>query len=535
MPRKHYRKALLNSKLPATQFKETLEFAIFGLGDSNYEKFNAAARKLKARLVQLGASEICALGAGDEATGAQEVSFTSWINEKLLVSLNLASIQPFPVELDPIKYACNAVVMGDDNNVSFSPPPPPLHHLRVKKNVLVTSPDWFQEVRHLEFSILPSSEKFTHYFAGDVALFKHSNAKLLGGELELTKFITRKITFASSFSYFTSSSLDFANLKVNVYDKTKGNAVIIQQKSILEIFDTYFDLLTFPRQDFFEQASFYCTDKEESEKMLEISQDSGLYCSYCKNEHRTFVEVLDDFQSCRIDFLRFFQLCPVIKPRQYSISSSSLVHSGELHVCVAVLKYLTRYKRVKVGNCSKWLSVLSENEIISFDGVASNIISEAFRSYKEAVNNNNDEKTNKLILIGPGTGVAPMRSILLERENTSNDAMLYFGCRHPQGDFLYRAELEKKPYVKIAFSRLEEGKKIYVQHLINRDGEMISDWIVNQAAWIFISGSAKRMPQDVKETLIQVLMRVRGLKREEATAILKQMEKKKRLVVEAYS
>ncbi|WP_185849571.1 diflavin oxidoreductase [Blattabacterium cuenoti] len=194
------------------------------------------------------------------------------------------------------------------------------------------------------------------------------------------------------------------------------------------------------------------------------------------------------------------QIMDSIKPRLYSISSSPIVHDSEIHITVSRHQFQIGGK-IKYGYCSDFLSKLKEGDILSFF-IHKNYLFKLPESDKD------------IILIGPGTGIAPFRSFLYEREATgaSGKNWLFFGDQHFASDFLYQTEVQnwKKNgvlhRVSLAFSRDQE-EKIYVQNKIWENRQEFFTWIEN-GAYVYICGKKKPMSIDVENTIYRVIKEI---------------------------
>jgi sulfite reductase alpha subunit-like flavoprotein len=258
------------------------------------------------------------------------------------------------------------------------------------------------------------------------------------------------------------------------------------------LFSSFIDIAGLPQRGFFEGLAQYATNDEEKEKLVEISSAEGtdLYYDYCIKEKRNYVEVLEDFRSVRPPLSRLLELLPVLQPRHYSIANSGLVCAAEVHLCVAVTSSKTPYGRVRVGLCSGYLSSLSPGDQVMF-WLRSG-------SFKLPVRSAGAEwKRPPMILVGPGTGVAPMRALIQERRTvydscrvpprtdtlSESNTILFFGCRSRDNDFLYSEEWPSNNAVTgdpdvfngpsetmvVAFSR-DQPQKIYVTDKIKEHG-----------------------------------------------------------------
>ncbi len=186
-----------------------------------------------------------------------------------------------------------------------------------------------------------------------------------------------------------------------------------------------------------------------------------------------------------------------ITPRLYSISSSPEAHPDEIHLTVARDRFLFNDEEL-CGLCSDFLVSLEEGAEFDF-----------------YIHHNNNFRLpaseNDVIMIGPGTGIAPFRSFLAERDATgaSGRNWLFFGDQHFVTDFLYQTELQNwvdtgvLTKLNVAFSRDQE-QKIYVQHKMLQHGEQLFQWLTNGAS-LYVCGAREPMSIDVENTLLQII------------------------------
>lgn len=216
-----------------------------------------------------------------------------------------------------------------------------------------------------------------------------------------------------------------------------------------------------------------------------------------------------------------------LQPRLYSISSSPNAHPDEIHLTVAVVRYSnTRYKE---GVCSSFLA----DRIGDDDYV--NIFIEKNPEFRLPAN-----ADTPVIMVGPGTGLAPFRAFLEEREANGGKGKnwLFFGDRHFTTDFLYQTELQsfhKKGLLtrlNVAFSR-DTDKKVYVQHKMLEQSKELFHWL-EEGAHFYVCGDMKHMWNDVNKTLLDIITREGGLTEEKAEEYLKNLKKTKRYQVDVY-
>jgi sulfite reductase (NADPH) flavoprotein alpha-component len=220
------------------------------------------------------------------------------------------------------------------------------------------------------------------------------------------------------------------------------------------------------------------------------------------------------------------ELLEPISPRLYSISSSSEAHSGEVHITVAKDKFAID-NELKYGLCSDYLSQLTVDAEFEF------YIHKNAQFRLPA----NDKD---VIMIGPGTGIAPFRSFLAHREATGATGRnwLFFGDQHFVTDFLYQTEIQNWLHtgvltkVDLAFSR-DQKEKVYVQHKINKKGEEFYQWL-QSGAYVYICGAKDPMSVDVENTLMALIHQFGGKTQDEAISYLNKLKEEGRYLKDVY-
>jgi cytochrome P450/NADPH-cytochrome P450 reductase len=216
---------------------------------------------------------------------------------------------------------------------------------------------------------------------------------------------------------------------------------------------------------------------------------------------KSVFDLLEEYPACELPFHVYLEMLSLLAPRYYSISSSPSGYPARCSVTVGVVEGPAGSGRgIYRGVCSNYLASRREGETIHAT------VRETKAGFRLP-----DDASVPIIMIGPGTGLAPFRGFLQERAGRKakgaalGPAMLFFGCRHPDRDFLYADELKAFAAGGItelhtAFSR-GEGPKIYVQHLLAAQKEKV--WsLIQRGAVIFVCGDGSRMEPDVKVTLV---------------------------------
>lgn len=229
------------------------------------------------------------------------------------------------------------------------------------------------------------------------------------------------------------------------------------------------------------------------------------------------------------DVAQFDELIEILEPlapRLYSIASSLEAQSGEIHVTVARDLFLVN-EEIQCGICSDYLSHLRVGDTIDF-----------------YIHKNNQfrlpEDDKDIIMIGPGTGIAPFRSFLAHREATAANGRnwLFFGEQHFVTDFLYQTELQNwlgsgvLANLNVAFSR-DQKEKMYVQHKMLKNGQELYNWI-NSGAYIYICGKKEPMSVDVEDTVMQVVQKFGNKTIEEAVSFVESLREEGRYMKDVY-
>nr|KAF6280315.1 NADPH dependent diflavin oxidoreductase 1 [Pipistrellus kuhlii] len=382
-------------------------------------------------------------------------------------------------------------------------------------NQRVTGPSHFQDVRLIEFDISDSGISFV---AGDVVLIPPENTAL---HVQL---------------FCQALGLD-PDQHFTLQPREPGAARparLPQPCSVRHLVARHLDIAGVPRRSFFELLACLSPHALEREKLLEFSSAAGQEAlhQYCSRPRRTALEVLCDFPHTAAaippDYL--LDLIPPIRPRAFSIASSLLAHPTRLQVLVAVVQYQTRLKEPRRGLCSSWLASLDPGQ----GPVRVPLwVRPGALSFPQ-------EPSTPVIMVGPGTGVAPFRAAVQERVargQTGN--LLFFGCRWRDQDFYWEAEwreLEKRGCLTLvtAFSR-EQERKVYVQHRLRERGPLVWELLDHQGACFFLAGNAKDMPAAVSEALVSVFREEGGLSDPEAAAYLAQLQRTLRFQTETWA
>ncbi|XP_055587326.1 NADPH-dependent diflavin oxidoreductase 1 [Uranotaenia lowii] len=488
---KRFWKFLLRKSLPADSLCG-MWFGVLGLGDSRYPKFNYVAKRLHKRLLQLGANAIVPVGLCDDQHDlGYGAVFMPWIDDFWNKLLELSPLPAGLNKLDesPREYRWKverymeeiAIELGCDMYGEFKVDN--CFTSQVVENRRTTAPNHFQDVRFITFP-----KKEVNWKPGDVVYVRpHNSPKDVDCLFEI----------------FHEHNLDMHKdtvILIKEIDNEMPVPEILKKPLTLELVASqYWDLTAIPRARAFAVLARTCTDELEKEKLREFSTYEGQeeLFSYANRPRRTILEVLKDFPhaSKALTLPALFELFQPIKPRAFSIASS--IGSGKLQILVAVIEYRTKLQEPRRGICSNWLKNLSVGCTIRMWTRGG-----TFQLPKDSM--------IPIVMVGPGTGLAPFRAIIQEREllydtERVGPLVLFFGCRQSQSDFHCEEDLRRWENSGLltlfcAFSQ-DQKDKVYVQHLISKQGALLRKLLMELNGVFLVSGSSKNMPEAVREAL----------------------------------
>lgn len=539
-------KTLLSGALKAKVLRK-LVFASFGLGDSSYPRYNVAHRMLHARLLQLGAKAVCDRGEGNEQhPEGHAAGLRLWLDicaKSILSSFPLprgqttlsedALIAP-PWKLNfarPSKQPGNHRDTVSNNNGSSnqdasvteaaapSPVTLPLRQgyvAHITANQKLTPDTHFQDVRLLdlvlqaEYDYGPGAVAVVHpkNFPEDVASFIQLMHWEEIAETPLTLITTQDPTDARGIS--APSPLRHFDL----------SGVQLTLRWLLE---NVLDIMSIPRRSFFAQLAQFATEDDEDqayqkERLLELANPSLIdeLWDYTTRPKRTILEVMMDFTLVKLPWQYALTLLPIMRGRQFSIASGGMLKHAEdggtkIQLLVAIVdppSPIIKWRR-RYGVCTRYIASLQAGQDL------------AIGLHPGYLNASRAELESPVIMVGPGTGVAPMRAMLYQRlawnkqkalplEKPLVNDVLFFGCRTAIDDYFFSQEWEALAqsnglHVLAAFSRDPGQPKEYVQDKIRLHADLVSTALIEKGAKVYVCGSSGNMPKGVREALLDVI------------------------------
>lgn len=238
-------------------------------------------------------------------------------------------------------------------------------------------------------------------------------------------------------------------------------------------------------------------------------------------------DILEAYPRAKFTAPELVKVLRKLQPRLYSVASSPHVHPEDVHLTVAVVRY-ELHGRKRQGVCSTYLSDRANEGTVP-------VFIHSAKHFRPP-----EDPSTPVIMVGPGTGIAPFRAFLQEREALSapGKSWLFFGDRNRATDFLYGDEIgawQGKGVLHrldTAFSR-DQAEKIYVQHRMLENAPELWKWL-EQGAYFYVCGDASRMAKDVDEALHRVVEQAGAKSAEEAAAYVEEMKKTKRYRKDVY-
>ncbi|XP_015598208.1 nitric oxide synthase, salivary gland [Cephus cinctus] len=487
-----------------------VRFAVFALGSSAYPNFCAFGRYVDNLLGELGGERLLRLAQGDEMCG-QEQAFRKWAAETFAVACETFCLDNDDTSLEiALSLGSDTLSAGTVRFVESDPQPitkalSKCHNRNVTtcsmlKKTYLNGSDSSGATLLLELDGLAGLE--IAYKPGDhLGVFACNRPQLVNGILDKLQ-----ITFDADLSI---------ELQVQKQSHTPNGIVKswvphdrYMPNSLKMLLTRFLDITTPPTPNLLRYFASIATNPKEQTRLTQLATDSAAYEDWRHWKFPNLLEVLEEFPSVKpLDSLLILYLTP-LQPRFYSISSSPLVHEGQIHLTVAVVEYRTQGGTgpPHYGVCSNYLRNISDGESLYV------FVRSAPNFYMPP------ETKPPMILVGPGTGIAPFRGfwhhrlaqMALDKNNQRfGKIWLFFGCRQKDLD-LYREEkiemmeagvLDK---VFLALSREPGLRKTYVQDLIQAESSQIYNMIVHEHGHFYVCGDCT-MAEDVYQTLKQII------------------------------
>lgn len=455
-----------------------LKYGVLGLGDSSYPLFCGIAEKIDARLSELGAQRLLATGLADLDI---ETVATPWQNQ---------AFELLQQEQQSQTTAQSNVTVLDATTRSSQYSRTRPYQATVLAHQVITGRDSTKDIRHYELSLEDSG---IQYQPGDaLGVWPRQNPKLVAAVIEHLGLDPQEI--------------------VRVQD---------QEHSVETWLSQYRELTQLTKPFLTELGK-----RNTSSDLQQALTTEGLSQLQALLQTHQVLDALQRFPSTWSATELVTALRP-LAPRMYSIASSQSVVDEEVHLTVANVQYEFN-EQARWGVTSDYLAHVAEGDTVS-------IFIDANSRFRLPEDNDRD-----IIMIGPGTGIAPFRAFLQERgiNGGAGKNWLFFGNPHFHSDFLYQTELQRAleegelQRLDVAFSR-DQADKVYVQHRLLEQAAEVYAWIQG-GAHVYVCGDANHMAKDVHQALQDIAQQAGGLNPEQARAWLDELAAQGRYARDVY-
>ncbi|NLS42238.1 assimilatory sulfite reductase (NADPH) flavoprotein subunit [Bacillus subtilis] len=458
---------------------ENLRFSVLALGDSSYEFFCQTGKEFDQRLEELGGERI---SPRVDCDLDYDEPAAEWL-EGVLKGLNEAgggSAAPAPA----------AAAQTGESSYSRTNP----FRAEVLENLNLNGRGSNKETRHVELSLEGSG--LTYEPGDSLGVYPENDP-------ELVELLLKEMNWDPEEIVTLNKQGDVRPLKealISHYEITVLTKPLLEQAAQL-------------------------TGSEELRDLLAPGNEENVKAYI---EGRDLLDLVRDYGPFSVSAQQFVSILRKMPARLYSIASSLSANPDEVHLTIGAVRY-DAHGRERKGVCS----ILCAERLQPGDTLP------VYVQHNQNFKLPKDPET-PIIMVGPGTGVAPFRSFMQEREETGAEgkAWMFFGDQHFVTDFLYQTEWQNwlkdgvLTKMDVAFSRDTE-EKVYVQHRMLEQSAELFEWLQEGAA-VYICGDEKHMAHDVHNTLLEIIEKEGNMSREEAEAYLADMQQQKRYQRDVY-
>ncbi|MDK7114601.1 assimilatory sulfite reductase (NADPH) flavoprotein subunit [Staphylococcus pettenkoferi] len=459
---------------------EDVRFSVLALGDQSYDHFCQTGKDFDAKLEELGAER---LYERIDCDVDYDEDAEKWI-AKVIDALNEETGSTAQAE----EVVSETIQSEKQQKHSKANP----FYAEVLENINLNGRGSAKETRHIELLLEDFNEE---YEPGDCLVVLPEN------DLELVKQLIETLEWDPEQDIVINEDED----KMTLQDAlTRHFEITRLTKPLVQKAATLFN----------------------NDELAKKETDSDWIKSYI--DGRDLIDLIQDFKPDGLKPDDLYGMLRKLPPREYSIASSYQAAPDEVHITVGAVRYQA-HGRDRSGVCSIQLA----ERIEPGDTVP------IYLKHNPNFKFPKDEET-PVIMIGPGTGVAPFRSYMQEREELEleGNTWLFFGNQHFRTDFLYQTEWQswlEDGYLErmdVAFSR-DTDDKVYVQHKIKENAKLFNEWL-ERGASIYVCGDEKYMAKDVHEAIKQVISQERQISEDDAEEFLKQLKRDKKYQRDIY-
>ena len=494
-----------------------VKYAVFGCGNRDWAAtFQAIPRLIEAQLENHGARRISPLGEGD-ARDDFDGQFQAWYQPLWTA---IAAAIPIELKLDdggartPLYTVETVQANGADNPIAESLGARPMRLIVKRELHTKDGPNPSERSTcHLEFEI----PEGVRYRAGDhLGVVPHNSD-------ELVRRVARRFGFEG-------------DVVVRLRKTASRKTALPTDKpiAVFTLLREYLELQEAATRSQIETLAAYTECPPEKAQLRALTADEA-YRAEILTKRVAVIDLLEQAPACSLPFGVFLEMMPPLAPRYYSISSSPLIEARRLSLTIAIVEGPARSGQgMYHGVCSNYLASLKEGDTVR-----------AFVRDNRSGFRPPADPSVPMIMIGPGTGIAPFRGFLQERSSLKasgqkiGPSMLFFGCRRPDQDFIYADELHRFAEEGVtelicAFSRVDPQHKMYVQERVREHHDEV--WkLIEAGAVIYICGDASGMAPAQRQAFAEVYAAKTGAGSKAAENWVQQMTADHRYLVDVWS
>src|SRR6516165_3720665 len=509
----------LGGDLPKDAFSK-LRYAVFGCGNSDWAAtYQAVPRFIDEKLAAHGGRGVFARGEGD-ARGDLDSEFESWF-----AKLAPLATKEFGIESSFARSA------DDEPLYRIEPVAPSVVNAAVALGG--ASPMKVLANAELQNKVgANASERSTRHI--EVQL-PHGHAYRVGDHLSVVPRNDPALVdaVARRFGFLPSDQI-----RLKVADGRRAQLPTSEAVSVGRLLADFVELQQVATRKQIQIMSEHTNCPVTKPKLLAFVGDDAAsverYRAEIHGKRKSVFDLLEEYPACELPLHAYLEMLSLLAPRYYSISSAPSVEPSRCSATVAVVEGPASSGRgIYKGICSNYLASRRVGETIHAT------VRETKAGFRLP-----DDPTVPIIMIGPGTGLAPFRGFLQQRAASKasgaalGPAMLFFGCRHPEQDYLYADELKAFEADGItelftAFSR-GEGPKTYVQNLVTAEKDRI--WkLIEDGAIIYVCGDGSKMEPDVKAALVVIYRQRTGADAQTAQRWIEDLGARNRYVLDVWA
>ncbi|XP_071038207.1 nitric oxide synthase-like protein isoform X4 [Parasteatoda tepidariorum] len=514
-----------------------VRFAVFALGSSAYPNFCSFGRYVDSMLGELGGERMVKMGTGDELCG-QEYTFSQWAQEAFQVACDVFYVGD-DINLSDVKASLQSNTTWSPEKVRLVEVPEPTDicagvskgtNRKVVPCILKERKVLFHEEDSRKTLLIVMSTQDSpsmKYLPGDhVGIYAANRKEIVDGILSrMTSTCPDPDKPFQLQLRKTVQTLDGLNHRWYPHER-------IPALTMRTALTRYLDITTPPGQQFLRDLETMATDEGEKRKMKLLATDSVRYEDWKSQLYPNLLETLEYFSSVVPTPEFLITHLSSLQPRFYSISSAPEYHPGHIHLTVAVVVYRTQSDAQHYGVCSNYLESLPiGSETACFVRSAPN-----FRL--------SDNCRVPIIMVGPGTGIAPFRSFWQQRYIDINatsggdstkrfgNMTLLIGCRHPKAE-LHQEETQQMKEcgvlanVHSAYSRVPGKPKRYVQHILRESAEKVYKEVIQERGHFYVCGDVS-MAEDVNQTLRVIIQELGQMNPAAVDNVIKRLQEENR-------